>query len=463
MKNRFIWVGGDTLALYDFFGLPVDGALAVSFTTAQSSEFENHFNSLTPGNTPESPWMKKQWELLFACSWHQDGDESSGKTFGKNHDYAFDVTAKRSCYHYINVTYTKTRFTEWYSRAIDGVHTYAHALHEYYQQECPVAFTDKDVMHKCLDGHLFLQYLRNTSFNGVTGPISFDDKGDVIGGYSILQLRHNNAGETWNYLGGWDMVKGLDVNENNIDWTVYHDQTMDNSGMPDIKDSHEIDNSILEHAQISSAIPESVCSKPCKKGEAYIQQDLPCCWTCRRCRANEIVSANSTDCLECPPTLWPDENTYKECIKIDPKYLTWSDGLVLVLAILAVAGICVSIAVTVAFIYHRDTKLIKASSRELSAMILIRIFFAFISVYLFLLKPEDKACYSSHYGFTISIATIYAPLLAKTNRIYRIFAAGKKSKKRPNFISPRSQMLATLILISLQVSDLHTYSIAQGK
>jgi len=47
---------------------------------------------------------------------------------------------------------------------------------------------------------------------------------------------------------------------------------------------------------------------------------------------------------------------------------------------------------------------------------------------------------------------MYASLLVKTNRISRIFNCARKSAKRPSFISPKSQMLITGILVTIQVS-----------
>lgn len=47
---------------------------------------------------------------------------------------------------------------------------------------------------------------------------------------------------------------------------------------------------------------------------------------------------------------------------------------------------------------------------------------------------------------------MYASLLVKTNRISRIFDSARKSAKRPSFISPRSQMLITAVLVAIQVS-----------
>lgn len=47
---------------------------------------------------------------------------------------------------------------------------------------------------------------------------------------------------------------------------------------------------------------------------------------------------------------------------------------------------------------------------------------------------------------------MYASLLVKTNRISRIFNCARKSAKRPSFISPKSQMLITGVLVAIQVS-----------
>ncbi|KAG8250622.1 hypothetical protein J6590_097863 [Homalodisca vitripennis] len=46
---------------------------------------------------------------------------------------------------------------------------------------------------------------------------------------------------------------------------------------------------------------------------------------------------------------------------------------------------------------------------------------------------------------------VYAALLTKTNRIARIFNAGKRTTKRPNFISPKSQLIICSGLVSVQV------------
>ena len=61
-----------------------------------------------------------------------------------------------------------------------------------------------------------------------------------------------------------------------------------------------------------------------------------------------------------------------------------------------------------------------------------------------------------HAGITMEVfllfySIVYGALLTKTNRIARIFDASKRSAKRPDFISPKSQLIICSGLIFVQV------------
>lgn len=60
----------------------------------------------------------------------------------------------------------------------------------------------------------------------------------------------------------------------------------------------------------------------------------------------------------------------------------------------------------------------------------------------------------SRFGAGFCFTVVYAALLTKTNRISRIFNAGKHSAKRPSFISPRSQLIICSGLVGVQVFNL---------
>ncbi|KAG8336090.1 hypothetical protein J6590_053313 [Homalodisca vitripennis] len=61
----------------------------------------------------------------------------------------------------------------------------------------------------------------------------------------------------------------------------------------------------------------------------------------------------------------------------------------------------------------------------------------------------DACVYRFGAGFSFTV--VYAALLTKTNRISRIFNAGKRTAKRPSFITPKSQLIICSGLVSLQV------------
>lgn len=133
----------------------------------------------------------------------------------------------------------------------------------------------------------------------------------------------------------------------------------------------------------------------------------------------------------------------------------------------------------------------RASGRELSYVLLTGILLCYLETFALMLKPNDFVCglqryiwrhgedfffhskrqmgfikffsslsnpiislfsFSSvRFGAGFCFTVVYSALLTKTNRIARIFQASKVSAKRPNFISPQSQLIICSALISVQV------------
>ena len=100
---------------------------------------------------------------------------------------------------------------------------------------------------------------------------------------------------------------------------------------------------------------------------------------------------------------------------------------------------------------HNSARLIKATSRELSYIMLVGVFIQYCLVYAVVATPTSLGCHVTYVGFNVSFTLVYAPLLTRTNRIYRIFNCGRRSKALPPFTSPLSQVVIVLALISVQV------------
>ena len=175
----------------------------------------------------------------------------------------------------------------------------------------------------------------------------------------------------------------------------------------------------------ANVTPESVCSKPCKRKQYQVKIDVICCWECRSCRENEKI-VNESTCVTCPLTSWPDNDNATTCLPIEPSYMKSSDTIPIALMILTCILLIIVIIIIVILFKNKDVKLIKASGRELSGIIMIGIILAYFTVFSFIAKPSKASCNISHFGFNLTVSIIYIPLLLKTNRVYRIFSSGKQ-------------------------------------
>ncbi len=316
------------------------------------------------------------------------------------------------------------------SKVYDGAHVFALGLDALIRDRCPEAFHDPSLASGCIKGRDLLAYLKNVTFYGVSGRIKFDENGDMLGQYDIYQYLYGRS-KPYTRIGGWDKdTEELTLSNDLLRWDLFRKSFKSSNFLPDR--------------------PESVCSKECKPKEYAIQQELPCCWICVTCRNNEIIVNDST-CVACEETLWPDDMTALKCVAIEPTYMHTTDWAALSMLFTVTLGILVTAGIIFLLYKNRQHKLIKASSRELMTIIMVGIILAYLSVIFFLVKPTTASCHISHLGFNLSVGLIYAPLLLKTNRVYRIFSGGKRGVKELKYISTESQLAATAVVFILQV------------
>lgn len=104
------------------------------------------------------------------------------------------------------------------------------------------------------------------------------------------------------------------------------------------------------------------------------------------------------------------------------------------------------------FLRYNSTPLIMASGRELCYVLLLGIFMSYGTTFVLLAKPSMVLCTIKRFVLGISLCLIYAAMLVKTNRIYRIFNRGIKAMvKRPSYTSPKAQIFICLCLVSVQI------------
>lgn len=411
VKDYFIWISADALS-DEKFGPSANGMFLMLYTMGMYNSFESYYQHLLPGNSSENPWMPWLWELYYHCDWNN---------------------ASNSCEQYQYMPKTNQEVTTWASKQYDGAYVYAYALHALIEDTCPKAFQNTSLLKGCIDGKSLLSYMKQVTFEGMSGKIIFDESGDMTGEYDLFQYVYNHSTKTGDKrtIGKWDKSTGkLNIHEDKQLWHRFTIRPRSKSKVGDI--------------------PESICSKPCKEREYAIQKELKCCWECMTCRNNEII-VNKSGCEACPENTWPSSRDVTVCEKIDPTYMKIKDTIPIALLTMAFVGIAGITALTIVFFKHRETKLIKASGKELTSIITVGILIAFMTVLAFVAKPTTTLCHVSRIGFNFSVTLIYAPLLLKTNRVYRIFTGGRKGTKALRLIGSSSQLLMTSILFIIQV------------
>ncbi|KAL1462425.1 hypothetical protein WDU94_014259 [Cyamophila willieti] len=199
--------------------------------------------------------------------------------------------------------------------------------------------------------------------------------------------------------------------------------------------------------------PESVCSLPCDRGQAkqYLEGES-CCWHCFNCTQYHIRSpTDETKCVICPEGTKPNlEHT--ECLDVPEVYLKYESQWAIGAMALSTVGIIITAFIGLVFIRHNDTPVVKAAGRELSYVLLSGILMCYLVTFVLVMKPTDIVCGVQRFGTGFCFTVVYAALLTKTNRISRIFNAGKRTVKRPSLISPKSQLIICTGLISVQVN-----------
>ncbi|CAD5119099.1 DgyrCDS7744 [Dimorphilus gyrociliatus] len=374
-NEKFIFISADDHYNTEGFEHILDKGIKITYPFGEDLQLYNYLSAWKPDNNSDEQ-SKLLFESLAKCKFNDD------------------------CHNYNNLSETGnfgSNKLSFIQKLGDGVEVYAESLHQLISTVCPENFYNIKRLKDCVTGEKVLKFLRQQDFVASSGiHYKFNALGDVYAEYDILQFRNINTSLHLKNIGSWKQDGDI----------LYIDEKY---------------------------TLESICSKPCPPKFIWIQQELQCCWLCKECRENEILVNNVTECRKCPLFHWPDEETKSKCHPIKSEYVEWSDSLSILLIILSGFGVSMNIFVIVIYRVYKEEKIIKASSRFLSGIILFGCSLGYVTVLFFITKPSIVTCVINRIGFHMTICTIYSPLFVKTLRVYRIFKAGSKGNKRPSF------------------------------
>lgn len=398
------WVGCEALRVEPKYHRFIRGMIRMEYKVNTSYHFQRHFTSLTPDGAPGNPYWRNYWISKFNCSMN-----------GVPRCDSFNQSEYRQ----------KNEI----SSLIDAVYAFAHAIDGLIRQHCPTNTLCSNITVQrsagiAVNGTMIRDYLLyNLSFPGLSADmVQFDSDGNDQSAYVIYNLQRM-SGDSYGYVdvGTWDPVHLVNFTGAPIEWNNREE------------------------------IPQSVCSLPCENGlftEFVRKQD--CCWSCQKCLGENTVSTGEV-CSVCEEGSWPNSDR-SQCIVNSIFYLSWSNPWGIVIVIATCLGLVATVACAVVFAVFYKHTVVKASSRELSTFLLVGIMLCYLLPFFFLARPSLAICTLRRFLVGFSFAVCFSPLLVKTNRIHRIFnRSTEQLKTQPRFISPFSQVLITLLLISFQV------------
>nr|XP_024217678.1 metabotropic glutamate receptor-like [Halyomorpha halys] len=413
--GTFTWIGSDGWSARDLVSSgnepEVEGTLSVQPQANPVAGFEEYFLSLTVENNKRNPWFVEFWEDHFKCRYPDSSPTP------------YNIRFVRECSDKDKLTKDDIVFEKQLQFVSDAVMAFAVALQNMHRDLCG---NFKGICSRMnpTKGPELLRYLRSVSFEGLSGDkFRFDNNGDGPARYNIIHFKQTTPGiYQWVTVGQY--IEGeLHLNDSEI---FFNTGTL----LP----------------------PESVCSLPCSQGQAkkYVEGER-CCWHCFNCSQYHVLdSEDETQCIHCPAGTLPDANQ-KLCKPLPEVYLRVESGWAIGAMSLSLAGIIATLFVVTVFARHNNTPIVKAAGRELSYVLLSGILLCYSITFALVIRPTNLVCGIQRFGAGFCFTVVYAALFTKTNRISRIFKAGKRTTKRPSFISPRSQLIICSFLISFQV------------
>uniref|UniRef100_A0A4W3GH12 Metabotropic glutamate receptor 2 n=1 Tax=Callorhinchus milii TaxID=7868 RepID=A0A4W3GH12_CALMI len=403
LNASFLWVASDGWGALENVvkgnERVAEGALTIELSAYPIREFARYFVNLEPYNNSRNSWFREFWEQRFHCSLQTLRCERYSLKKGK-----FEQESKIMF-------------------VVNAVYAMAHALHNMQRALCPNTTKICENMRPVNGKKFYKDYILKVQFDAPFRPqdtsseVRFDKYGDGIGHYNIFNFQSVNGKFSYRKVGYWG--EDLTLSTDFIPWA-------------------------------KSSTPTSQCSDPCAKNEAKsMQPGDVCCWICIACQPYEFLIDEFT-CSDCGRGRWPNPEL-SGCYDLPEEYIKWEDAWAIGPITISCLGILCTLCVFGLFIKNNDTPVVKASGRELCYILLIGVLLCYSMTLIFIGKPSAVVCTLRRLGLGSSFAVCYSALLTKTNRIARIFNGVNDGTQRPRFISPTSQVVICLALISCQL------------
>jgi hypothetical protein len=409
--SKFVWILSDSFdtTILDLKNICI---LTVQLTEDGISEsFKDYFKAM---NMLDAKWTKHIYMIEFWEDWFKCRLRNTS-----SRNYPALCTGKESMHNFTQSFHLQP--------IMSAVYAYVHGIQRLQEELCGNQSGICPNMMPFKRERL-LQHLRNVSYeNFLNTSLTFNKNGEVMAKYHIFNFHQVNSTKSFRFIGEWDGQKNREKLIMNTDDIMWFD------------------------AGNGSGIPQSYCSADCRFG--YVKKEregypFEHCWKCHKCDKLQLIVNN--ECVTGLPGYIPNARRDR-WIKREVLYLRWSDAVSILITVVSGIAVILTLAVLFIFLTFTENRTVKASGRELSCIILTGILLCFVTPFIFIGEPTDVRCCARTIAPGLALSMIYSALFMKINRVYRVFTSAKTTKRRPPLVRPKSQILITFGLLSIEL------------
>uniref|UniRef100_A0A8D0AA53 G-protein coupled receptors family 3 profile domain-containing protein n=1 Tax=Sander lucioperca TaxID=283035 RepID=A0A8D0AA53_SANLU len=409
-------------SLWEEFGDLLTGTLGFAIRRADVIPgLKQHLMSLRPSSIHKSAFLAEFWEETFNC--RLNGSVNSHSHMGDNYldrlpcKGTEDLNDVYSAYS--DVTQLRVSYNVY-----KAVYLVAHALQD--MSNCIVGQgplpngTCADP--KNVKPWQLIHYMKRANFSALGEKVNFDQNGDPIAYYDLLNWQRMPDGSLHLVkVGFYDDAssagRSLVINDSVIHWPA----------------------------------SRSVCSDSCPPGSRIARRkgEPICCFDCVPCAEGEVSNTTGVLCYECSrcsEETWPNKGRAL-CIPKTIEFLSYNELMGVVLCVVSVLGACISLSILAIFFTYKHTPLVRANNMELSFLLLVFLAVCFLVGLLFIGEPSDWLCRIRYPAFGISFALCISCLLAKTVVVLMAFRSTLPGSNVMKWFGPNQQKASVIICV----------------
>ncbi|XP_067275979.1 extracellular calcium-sensing receptor-like [Pseudorasbora parva] len=423
------WIASEawatSTALWEDFGDLLKGTLGFAIRRGDIPHLGSYLRRVNVSVAQTSHFLSEFWEETFHCrlngslNTHVHGEEAQNWPPCNGSERLDEVYTPYSDVSQLRVSYNVYK----------AVYLIAHALHD--MSTCvpgkgPFQNGTCASLYQILPWQL-LYYMKQTHFTTLGEEVRFDDNGDPIASYDLMNWHTGSDGSL-------QLVK-----------VGFYDASLE-----DDKDLI-IDESVIMWHRGEKA-PDSFCSQSCLPGSRKARQKGKpvCCFDCIPCAEGDISNqTDSNDCFTCSKETWPNQ-AQDQCIAKTLEFLSFQEPLGIILWAVSAFGACAALAMLGVFIMYRKTPVIRGNNMELSFLLLLFLSACFLIGLTFIGKPTDWLCRIRYPAFGISFTLCISCILAKTVVVLMAFRATLPGSNVMKWFGPAKQRSSVILCTFVQ-------------